>query len=355
MKEKKIKSSQYKCESCGGTLAYNPTSQDLTCKKCDTHYPIADGDSFSVHRLVDKTESKGEEYQEFINNNKVFKCESCGANVLLNQLEMTQVCPYCGSTLVIDKDSIPGLKPDCVLPFMFDEEEASNKFRADVKKRFFAPSKFKKNMPTSAIKGIYIPAFVFSGDSHSKYVGQLYNEYVETDRQGHSYTRRSYFMISGERDVKLNNITVESSSQMNQAEINSFLPYDYKDAKAYKDAYLLGYNVEHYVDSLDESKEKYRNIAKDIIERQILSKYSYDGVAYIKINSEFSNETYVYSLLPVYRFEYEYKKKKYITYMNAQTGKVDKNVPKSALKISLVVILGILALLVPILLAVFLS
>ena len=47
-------------------------------------------------------------------------------------------------------------------------------------------------------------------------------------------------------------------------------------------------------------------------------------------------------MLPVYTFEYEYKKKKYITIMNGQTGKIGKGLPISPLKVSLVVILVIL-------------
>ena len=86
-----------------------------------------------------------------------------------------------------------------------------------------------------------------------------------------------------------------------------------------------------------------------------MSKYSYDGVSYLNVSSEFSDETYTYDLLPVYRFEYEYDKKQYKTYMNAQSGKVDRNVPKSKWKIAFVVILGILLFLIPILLSIFLN
>ena len=221
--------------------------------------------------------------------------------------------------------------------------------------RFFAPSKFKKNLPTRAIKGIYIPSFVFNGNSSSHYNGELYLEPTVTDREGRTKTVRNYFPIFGDIDVELHNITVESSSKMTQAQITGVLPYEYNGSKPYRESYLLGYNVEHYSESLEQSKDEYRAIAKDIIERQILSKYSYDGVSYLKVSPVFKGETYRYVLLPVYRFEYEYKNKKYVSYMNGQTGHVDKNVPKSAVKISILVILGILLLLTPILLAILLK
>ena len=94
---------------------------------------------------------------------------------------------------------------------------------------------------------------------------------------------------------------------------------------------------------------------KSMIRSDILRKYTYDGVSYLNVNTDYSNETFEYDILPVYRFDYDYKNKKYVTYMNGQTGRVDNNIPKSPAKIALVVILIILAVLLPIIIAIITS
>ena len=57
----------------------------------------------------------------------------------------------------------------------------------------------------------------------------------------------------------------------------------------------------------------------------------------------------------MYKFEYDYKQKKYVTYMNGQTGKIDSKLPKSAGKITLIVLLILLFVVGPIVLALILG
>ena len=59
--------------------------------------------------------------------------------------------------------------------------------------------------------------------------------------------------------------------------------------------------------------------------------------------------------MPVYTFEFMYKDKKYITYMNGQTGKVGSGLPISKVKVAFGIILSVLIVLIPILLVLFLG
>jgi hypothetical protein len=64
----------------------------------------------------------------------------------------------------------------------------------------------------------------------------------------------------------------------------------------------------------------------------------------LKMNTTYTNEKYSYYLLPVYKFEYTYKKKTRRAYLNGQTGAVGGDLPTSALKIGLAIGIGLLAL-----------
>ena len=143
---------------------------------------------------------------------------------------------------------------------------------------------------------------------------------------------------------------VESSSKITQSELTGFLPYKFAEKKPFDNSYILGYSVEQYNSTVEKCIPQYKSILNDMIRRDILRKYTYDGVSYLKVETDCSDEKYLYYMLPVYRFDYKYKNKDYITYMNGQTGKVDSNVPKSGLKIALVVILIALILALPIIL-----
>lgn len=348
-----INSQQGKCLSCGGNLYFSPSTQDLFCAKCESHYSIKNDDIIKAHVLnekLDKTTS-----QNVQDENNLLKCPNCGAKVILNKFEVSKKCPYCGAGLVKERNAGNIEPPDAIIPFAFDENVAGEKFVEGVKKKFWAPRKFKKQPPKNIVHGIYVPAFAYDAHTDSQYQGRLYDEYTEKDSDGHTHTRRSYFSVSGSHTADLENVIVEASSKITQNEIEGVLPYHYKKIKPYKNDYIFGYSVERYNKNVIENIPTYKDKVRRILRGQILSKYYYDGVDYLNISTTFSNEQYRYYILPIYRFDYEYKKKKYITYMNGQTGKVDGNVPKSKLKIALIILIPLLIILSIMFASVFIS
>lgn len=345
--ENQIKSFQAKCVNCGGNLYFSPKSHDLFCENCKTHTEIVCDKMLEYHDLNKKPDAS-KEYKQYVEQNKVFKCPNCGANVVLNKFEISQICPYCSTSLVIDDKKNYGLKPDAIIPFEFDENEASERFAKAVKKRFFAPRKFKKQLPENQITGIYIPSFGFNASTESKYDGKLYNETTVRDSDGHTHTERHYFHISGDLKSDYKDVMVECSSHITQTQLKGFLPFRFSDKKPFNNSFILGYSVEQYDKEINDCIDLYHKELDDLIKHDILRKYRYDGVSYLNIKTERSNETYQYQILPVYKFEYDYKNKKYVTYMNGQTGRVDDNVPKSKLKIAMVIILALLFVLLPI-------
>ncbi len=127
MNEQKIDSNFSKCKNCGGNLKFNPKFQSLICENCKSSYAINCDGEIKYHDLNQVKQKESEEYREYKQQNKVFKCSNCGANVVLNKLEIAKTCPYCGTALVVSKDSSIGLKPDAIIPFAFDERDAGEK------------------------------------------------------------------------------------------------------------------------------------------------------------------------------------------------------------------------------------
>lgn len=346
---KKIDAEQSKCKNCGGDLCFSPKEQNLKCERCDSVFEIEHSTDIQKHPLGEKRNEQ--EYQKFISTNNLFKCPNCGSNVLLNKFEIAKKCPYCETSLVLQDGSDAGLKPDGVIPFGFDEEEASNRFAYQIRKKFFAPSKLKKKIPASDIWGIYIPSFGFNVETINRYNGSLYTTSTSTVN-GKTVTTKHDFNVSGTKAKNFGNALVESSSKLTQKELNGILPFNYSKQQTYEDGFIRGYSVEQYDTTVEGCKTTYRSIVDSLIRKEILKGYSYSGVNYLNITTEYNNESYSYFLVPIYKFSYKFKDKQYTTFMNGQTGRVGDDFPKSKLKIALVTILALLVVAIPIIIGI---
>lgn len=325
-----------KCSSCGGNLVFSPNECALVCEKCSGLTAIVKSSTIKKHNIEDQMISNS-------SKKTVTNCTSCGASINLVGLEVTGVCPYCGSSLNIGFSSIP----DGVLPFKITRDEAIELYKKNVKKRAFLPNAFKKNPNYENLEGFYIPSFSFDCDTSSSYNGRL--EQQHTDSKGNTHT--TTFNISGNKDISFRNTFIESSSKLNQLELEEILPFDTTTGiYEFNDDYLLGYSVENFDNSLENCKVLHKNIIKAKIERTILSGYSYSRVNYLNVQTVYSNVTYSYVLVPVYSLKIKYKDKEYSTFINGQNGNLGKNLPKSKVKIAffvlfiLLIIVGIAAL-----------
>jgi hypothetical protein len=247
----------------------------------------------------------------------------------------------------VEQNEIKGASPDGIIPFLFDEEKAVEKFATQIKKKWYVPNDFKKKITADSVVGFYIPSFSFNATTKSEYCGKLYRDYVTK-----SGAHRDYFKVDGFFNQNYSNILVESSSKLNQKQLTGILPYNYDKKQSYDDAFIRGYSVEQYDTEVEKCMSTYKNILNGYIRRDILNKYRHDGVSYLNIQTQYSNETYSYYLVPIYKFDYKYKENDYLTYMNGETGRVDSNVPKSKVKITMVTIVVILIILIPIILGI---
>ena len=331
--EKKIKTNQASCPSCGATMRYSPEKTKLYCENCQTVKDI-DFQVITSKHDWEAREKNTAQIREWAQETKNLKCPNCGANVILNKLEYSKTCPYCGSSLVGDITELPSIAPDGIIPFIFGEEEAAKKYVKGMRKKWFLPNKFKKAPPTENIHGVYIPSFSYDAITKSKYSGTLATDHEHRDSNGNTYTTTSYQHIHGTHDSAYADILVETSSKLNQVEFMALEPYDMSKVVTFNQGFIMGYTVEHYENTLEECKKVSESLMEDRIKKEILSHYSYDRVESFDMDTDFSNQKYMYYLLPTYKCDYEYKNKKYTTFMNGQTGKVGMGYPKSAVKIT---------------------
>ena len=333
------------CTSCGGRVEFSPSDKALKCVKCGSAYPIEYKKEQRKHALDWIPDNS--QIDKWASVNRAYKCKVCGAQVTFNRYDVSTRCQYCNSDTIVPLKDLPGLKPEKIIPFKIDKEQAKQEFKMRTLKRKFLPNEFKKNLPQANMGATYISSFAFDCFVNATYSGRQSFTKTVRDKDGRSRSVTEYKYFSGTINRQFNDLVVESSDKINQDEISGILPYNFSECYDYDDDFIKGYNVGYYNQSVQDAEIVAQNEALKIIDREIRNKYS--SVDYVDIKPTYSNIVYNYTLLPAYFINFKYKDKQYINMMNGQTGKVTGKVPRSGAKISLFVLMILLIIGLPIL------
>ena len=286
MKIKYVGASSNKCDGCGSNLIYNPDLKCLHCPSCKKNKAIKTSGAYLFHDFnINAPEIDANE--DWKNENKAMKCSNCGATVVLKDYEISSTCPYCDTSLISTGDTHAKIRPDAIIPFSFGPNKASELFKNKIKKAKLAPKKFKEKAEPDSIHGYYFPAFVYNARCKTNYTGTLYEEYDDTDHNGNAVKRRRYFNIAGNVDTAHNNIEIEASTKIEQLELFTVKPYDFREAQSFSNDYLAGYSAECYSSSVKDTFAAANAIIKSDIRDNILRRYSYDGVSSLNMQTTY--------------------------------------------------------------------
>lgn len=338
---REIETNVEKCPSCGGNMVYSPARGALECPYCGTIREIKANNATEQEftKLLEENNSWSDETH-------VFRCENCGATTILDANEISKRCPFCGASHVVETKEMCGIKPNAVVPFVLTAEEACEKFKTWVKKKFFVPRKFKKEVKADEIGGVYNPAFSFDTSTFSTYSGRLGKRYTETrtvNGKTVTETKVKYFPVSGDYSCFFDDVLIQASDAISQKNVDAMQPFDTNDSREYNKQYLSGYSASRYTTSGTDCWEVAKQRIKGWVRTAILARYDYDVIDYLNVNTSCENITYKYLLLPVYVGATRWKKKVYNFFVNGRNGKVAGKMPLSPLKILGVVVLGLAA------------
>lgn len=337
-----VDTEQIKCDSCGSNLVFDPKSQMLYCEHCGTKKLILDSNPAEELNLINGLMEERDWSKE---ENNVFACENCGAKVVLSKGESAKLCPFCGTAHVTKTEELAGVKPNAVLPFTVDKENALEFTKRWAKKRLYAPRKFKKNMGVDNVNGVYAPCFTFDSYTTSIYYARIGTEHTRTVGSGKNRRVETYIVwrnVSGTYYSNFDDILVSAGSKLGQDKLNKLCPYDTNNGREYQEKYLLGFMAYHYDHDIEDCWGNAKNYMDAELKKLILKQYHYDVLDYINISTQHENVTYKYVMLPVYVGNFNYNKKLYNFYVNGTNGKVVGKTPVSPWKVLLTVGLGIL-------------
>ncbi|MGD0711548.1 MAG: hypothetical protein ABR968_10265 [Bacteroidales bacterium] len=338
---------QLKCKECGAFLTYLPGTTSLKCQYCGALNEIAKSDakveeidfvSFINNKL------SSEEKQDIV----TVKCTSCGASTTLRPNITSDLCPFCGTSIVVTSGSTSSiLKPKSLLPFAIDQKKGFELFRDWLKKLWFAPNALKKCVnSTDKFNGMYIPYWTYDSNTVSSYTGERGTYYYETEEyteteNGQTVTktrevrRTSWQFVSGTVNNSFDNVLVIASNSLPTKYAEKLEPWDLKNLMPYDDKFLSGFRTESYQVDVKQGFEKAKSIMDGIIHEAVRKDIGGDEQRVISVSSIYNDITFKHILLPIWISAYNFKNKVYHFLINGRTGHVQGERPWSAWKIIL--------------------
>ena len=274
----------YQCPNCLAGLRYDGGSGLLVCDSCDNSYEV----SLVEQLYADKTQAAanaGVEPQWDINMTNSFTaeeaaymrgyiCPSCAAEIICEYTTAATSCPYCGNPTVIPGQFTANLKPDLVIPFALDKKTATETLQKYYKGKKFLPNSFSDANHIEEIKGIYVPFWLYNGDTDAYMRFRATKTRTYTSGE-YRITETSHYRVTRRGNVTFQMVPVDASTKMPDAHMDSIEPYNYGDLKQFAMGYLPGFLADKYDQDAD-------FCSKQMVSKQF-RKTGYETIIYFSV------------------------------------------------------------------------
>lgn len=318
---------EIKCPGCGAALVFDAQTGKMQCKYCGSFFTMAD-----IEDQFQKVEQDGVQEPETPIADEpntvqcnIYACTSCGAELAVNGVESSTFCAYCGQPTIVFSRVSQTLKPEVIIPFRIQKQEAVAAIRKRFNQGFFIPKEVKA-FEVDRVHGIYIPHWLFDSYYYDK---QLIRGTVGSGK----YSRTMYFMR--EADCRLHNVPLDASMNLDDESSQRLEPYDMRDLRKFEIGYLSGYYSDRYDVSNKDLHELAAKRAMELFDSQMLESCSARSKEIIANKPRISLLKETYALLPAWFMTFRYKDKPYTMLVNGQTGKVVGAVPCDSAKVKL--------------------
>lgn len=360
------------CPACGAALVFDPESGKMKCESCSNLYEtfelqedyirrgeaearheearrknlmqdIANKDSLddSINSYAASREPSFNPESSFDNpiydhssdNNKeldlgnsteddtmecsIYTCSSCGAEIMVNDLEVSTFCAYCGQPTLIFSRIENAKKPKYIIPFSVTKERAIALVKEKFDKGFFVPDEIR-NLNPERVRGIYIPYWLF--DIHYEDKAFLKG----TVGSGKNATTYRYYRAA---TSDFDKIGLDGSKQLNDTVARKLNPYYPGYIKDFSMEYLSGFYADKYDDDLDKLKAQAILRAKNTFEGELKRSVAASNVQIIKNSPTFSITDMSYALYPAWFITFNDNGTPYTLLINGQTEKLVGSVP----------------------------
>ncbi|HGG58242.1 MAG TPA: hypothetical protein ENK31_10640, partial [Nannocystis exedens] len=232
-----------------------------------------------------------------------FSCGSCGSLVQVEAHLRTATCPYCASPAVIERPVEAGRpKPRFVLAFVLPHERALEEARRWVRRAWIAPESLRK-AKVEAIRGIYVPAYLFSATANANYsasIGENYTETYTSNGKTHTRTRTEWRTLHGPYTAYVSDIIVTASHGIQNHELEAIEPFDLRALRRYTPRLLSGWIAEEASLQPEVCQELASREAMVEVKRRIAAHLPGDRQRNIEFNATLTDVQLELLLVPVW-------------------------------------------------------
>lgn len=275
--------------------------------------------SFENQSIGDEDLKKEERIISYINLN-LYKCTSCGAQLMLSGTEASTFCSFCGlPTVVFDRISKEE-KPDKIIPFKLTKEQALLCIKDRMGYGKFVPDEIK-NLSVEEIRGIYIPYWLYTSHIRRKMT-------IKRSSSGHVHTYHR------DASCTYENMTADAVLNLNNVLSSRLDPFYMHELEDFDASYLSGFYADKYDVPADAVQASMQKTARTALDDTIYK--SCNAVGYTTtsdVEEEYNVENIQYALLPAYFVTLRYGSTVHMVLVNGQTGKVVTDVPANLGKI----------------------
>ncbi len=343
-----IQVTNYQCPACTGPLHFVGASGKLECDYCGSSFEVAEIEALyaekeekaaavtEAERQKEQQQAAGNEWDTSgldddwgneIEGMKVYSCPSCGAELICEETTAATSCPYCGNPTVVPGQFSGALRPDYVIPFRLDKEQALSILKKHYRGKFFMPNEFKKKDTVDKIQGVYVPFWLFDGEAEG--MVEFHGERSRvTRRRDVEITRTNHYRLLRGGSLSFEKVPVDASTKMPDDYMDSLEPYDYTELKPFSTAYLPGFLADKYDVSVDDGMVRADLRCQKSLEQELEAGISgYTSVSPVRRNIRLNRGKVHYALLPVWLLNVNWQEKPYLFAINGQSGKIVGAVP----------------------------
>jgi hypothetical protein len=335
---------KFHCPACGADAHWNPEKKALVCPYCGTVSPMEISPTGEVKEndLAAAMRALPANQRGWKAEKKAVKCQSCQAITVFDPTRVAQRCEFCGSAQIVPYEEIKApISPEGLLPFTISESTVRDSLRQWYGNRWFAPNRLKRAAMTDTVRGVYLPYWTFDAQVHADWQAESGYYYYETetyrDANGNTQTRQvqkiRWQSSSGQLDHFFDDELVPATRGADPDLLPQIEPFPTKELKSYSASFVAGWPVEQYQIDLIAAAQAARSRMESETRSICSSKVPGDTHRNLRVQADFSAQTFKHLLLPVWLVSFDYGARSFQVLVNGVTGQIAGKYPKSAWKI----------------------
>lgn len=283
-----------------------------------------------------------------------FECGQCGAALSFWRVR-TEVCPYCASPNFLEQAAwSTGPDPAFCVAFTGDAAWAKAHLARWIGRRMIVADPALRRARVEEIRGVYLPAYLYSAVARTTYTASIGEHYRETESypkkhpdgttttETREVTRTEYRPLAGEHLGYVTDVVVSASAGLPHATFAKLQPFELGQLRRYSPALVSGFIQEEYSRDAAECLRVSRADAIDAVGTELRAFLPGDSHADLSWQTDVEWESLDPVLVPVWIFAVRYRADRppLRVAINGQTGAVSGSVPLAWWKVALLALAG---------------